>query len=614
MNIDVDQPFPDKADSLLSATSIPIHPLLTPPLDNLQDTTFPLIRSDDGSVIKTTVSAAANATTTSASTHLFPVKVALLPNKGRSYIATRKILPNELVFVAEAYGTTMCDPWLDCGVCHYCWTSIRHNKAQIRLSSSGTSSRVAKKHGAVMVFCDETCLQLYGPETARMICRVEQKVRRTWSDTIARHWKLVWKPIQPLQQQQEKEGAATVTSSTTTVPILATPTMLLHYPGLIQQALLLANTRTAVLNLKDQDLKCFLDCIWNALDSLIDEQESIISTSGQDKGGRKGKKLLARSPTQIEALFPKLAACLLGGNNPTLTIASKTSDDDCEIIRLIADVLFRRQQDMRVQQKLTVAISSEQQQQQPASIPGEPATFVDYCAMQSNELVLLRQQLSLNVSEHSNIDDEDGNQQLVDSEASEQPTKLKYSHNNHMASWHHLMSILPTHLLNCFYIYMRLRDAFLLLKLEDQKNQPYADNESEDGNSNSNDNDSDENYDNPESNKFTINSMLFRTILFAEVANSFGIRNLSDELQGFAVFPKACFFNHSCRPNIEKKRRQGNRARQMEYWSTCVIEEGEECCISYGDISEGRQERQARLESMYFFKCSCSRCVEETEA
>ncbi|KAK3830813.1 MAG: hypothetical protein JOS17DRAFT_673318, partial [Linnemannia elongata] len=110
----------------------------------------------------------------------------------------------------------------------------------------------------------------------------------------------------------------------------------------------------------------------------------------------------------------------------------------------------------------------------------------------------------------------------------------------------------------------------------------------------------------------SIDNTFFRTILYREVANSFGIRDSSDELLGFAVFPRASFFNHSCRPNIQKKRRQSTRdvrARQMEYWSTSVIKEGEECCISYGDISTGVEERRARLEDMYFFRCSCLRCL-----
>ncbi|KAK3844791.1 MAG: hypothetical protein J3R72DRAFT_355033, partial [Linnemannia gamsii] len=119
-----------------------------------------------------------------------------------------------------------------------------------------------------------------------------------------------------------------------------------------------------------------------------------------------------------------------------------------------------------------------------------------------------------------------------------------------------------------------------------------------------------------------ITSTLFRTILNREVANSFGIRDASDELLGFAVFPRACFFNHSCRPNILKKRREGllagggiaddhksTRGRQMEYWSTRLIQEGEECCISYGDILADVEERRARLEDMYFFLCSCPRCL-----
>ncbi|KAK3812993.1 MAG: hypothetical protein J3Q66DRAFT_257634, partial [Benniella sp.] len=112
----------------------------------------------------------------------------------------------------------------------------------------------------------------------------------------------------------------------------------------------------------------------------------------------------------------------------------------------------------------------------------------------------------------------------------------------------------------------------------------------------------------------SIDNTLFRRIAFSEIANSFGIWDPSFELFGYVVYPRASFFNHSCRPNIDKKRRQSGKLRQMEYWSARTIEAGEECCISYGDILVSRKERQDKLEEGFFFRCSCVRCQEEEAA
>ncbi|KAF8977877.1 hypothetical protein BGZ46_007047 [Entomortierella lignicola] len=487
----------------------------------------------------------------------FPIKVTTLPNKGRCYVATRTIQPQELIFVAEAFGTTMCDPWLDCGVCHYCWMTIQDRKAQVRLprvenEGKGKKSSSRKKQETVMVFCDETCLQLYGSEMAQTICQVEQKIRRTWNENETNHWKL----------------KSSTTSPATSAPPTTATTTTIHYSELIQQALSMANTSQEVLKLSDQDLHRYLDNVWNALDGMINEQESFLL----DQTTRTINSTI-KFQQHIEALYPILATHLLQGNN-NATIASRMSDDDCETARLISEVLYRRQSDIQDQNLASSSSILRDTKVSQSKIQGERATYADYCAMQSNELVLFRQQLNLDISER------DLDEQIVQEKESN-------DHNHHSSQWRQLISILPTHLLNCFYVYLRLRDAYFLLAQEKEMSSFIT---------------------------LSINNSLFRTILYAEVANSFGIRDASDELLGFAVFPRACFFNHSCRPNVQKKRRQGDKSRQMEYWSTRVIEQGEECCISYGDISKGREERQNRLEDMYFFRCSCTRCVEEEEA
>ncbi|KAF9194542.1 hypothetical protein BGZ51_009105 [Haplosporangium sp. Z 767] len=577
MNLDLDHL---SIPSGLKASSIPIHPLLTPPLDDslsaaaslvnntLNSSTDPITQSqpqpDDSLSHKLADTAFASIASPD-----FPVRVELLPNKGRSYIATRTIQPQELVFVAEAFGTTMCDPWLDCGVCHYCWMNIQNRKAQVRLprreDDSCGNNKGRKRAEAVMVFCDETCLNLYGPQVADMICRVEHKIRRTWSDAGARYWKL---RLPALAKTDDME-INSMTKATT------------YCSQWIEQALATADTSHSILRLNDQDLASFLNCVWNALDSLIAYQESLVLDGHDTKR--------PYTQEQYESLYPKLAKYILEGNNDA-SIAPQTSDDDCETIRLISEVLYRRQLEM-IQGVADNSLNSTFTETpiagtETGTILGQFATFADYRAMQSNELVVVRQQIQ------EEMDDQDQDQiQVQVQDLDSQDTNSKRDPNR--KQWRRLLSILPSQLLNSFYVYLRMRDAYLLLTLE---NTPCPSGSVS-----------------LRSLHQSLDNTIFRTILYREVANSFGIRDSTEELLGFAVFPRASFFNHSCRPNIEKRRRQGNKARQMEYWSTRVIESGEECCISYGDISKGREERQQRLEDMYFFKCSCPRCQEEEE-
>ncbi|KAF9295390.1 hypothetical protein BGZ88_002216 [Linnemannia elongata] len=575
----------------------------------------------------------------------FPIKVTMLPNKGRSYVATRTIQPQELIFVAEAFGTTMCDPWLDCGICHYCWAEIRDRKAQIRLPSALTASakgtRIGpgtetgskekkagrgRKQETVMVFCDETCLEMYGSEVAEMICRVEDKIRRTWSDSGARAWKLKMEPCKESTANVGPDTPSTSSATTTAAP---------HYSDLIKQALATADTKKRILELSDTDLALFLDTTWSAFDSLISEQESWLThpttttastntTATNKNDNQRNTRQHSHTQAQCEALYPKLAKLLLEGNNQA-TIAPRTSDDDCETIRLISEILHRRQIDMRTAtsgmmcertgvvikqgresvKALAAAVSNKDEKLAGSHgrlRGGQRATFEDYCAMQSNELILFRQQLQEDIGspdEQSDDDEQEQEQEGQDTQHKGHKHSQESRHDTSMRQWRTLISILPNHLLGCFYVYLRLRDAYLLLAYENATTPP---------------------SDTPSYQEhlitLSIDSTFFRTILYREVANSFGIRDSSDELLGFAVFPRASFFNHSCRPNIQKKRRQSSRAvraRQMEYWSTSVIKEGEECCISYGDISTGVGERRARLEDMYFFWCSCPRCLEEEE-
>ncbi|KAF9322187.1 hypothetical protein BG003_005350 [Podila horticola] len=480
----------------------------------------------------------------------FPIEVALLPNKGRSYVASRTIAPGELIFLADAFGTTMCDPWLDCGICHYCWSPIRNRRDQIKLpnkaqESTGEKKSPRPKQETIMVFCSQECWNLYSPSVADMVCRVEQKVRRTWNDAMARHWTLKSKP----------------TLQTATKPA---------YKEQIEEALALADSKEKALDLADNDLAQFLNHFWAAVDSLIQEQESQLGNENHNISKKP-------SPNQrSEALFPMLAKYLLSGDN-NAQLAPKTSDDDCETTRLVTEVIMRHQHP----ESSTTQVN---------------ATFADYCAMQSNELTILRQELK---SEMDGSDETSAPSADASAQARKQHEFVKLDEPADSEHWHwrRLLSMAPAHLLSCLYVYLRLRDACFLVSLDSTS-------------------------DNLPLPSLTIDQATFRAILYREVANSFGIRDASDELLGFAVFPRACFFNHSCCPNVQKKRATGlpsreqsgeetQRVRQMEYWSTREIQAGEECCISYGDISQSREERQLRLEEMYFFRCSCPRCINE---
>jgi SET and MYND domain-containing protein len=92
--------------------------------------------------------------------------------------------------------------------------------------------------------------------------------------------------------------------------------------------------------------------------------------------------------------------------------------------------------------------------------------------------------------------------------------------------------------------------------------------------------------------------------------NSFGIRSLEDEgseFFGYGCWPAASYFNHSCNPNVEKKR----VGRTWEFRAGRHIESGEELCITYLSGEErklSRGKRNIRLLKNWGFECGCERC------
>jgi SET and MYND domain-containing protein len=100
-----------------------------------------------------------------------------------------------------------------------------------------------------------------------------------------------------------------------------------------------------------------------------------------------------------------------------------------------------------------------------------------------------------------------------------------------------------------------------------------------------------------------------------EYGNAFGIRQVTEEgsseekeLLGYMISPEASFFNHSCRPNLKKERREN----RMLFVATADIKQGEQLCIDYFQISEEKFDyRQKTLNENWFFQCECDRCNEE---
>ncbi|AGO09893.1 AaceriAAL097Cp [[Ashbya] aceris (nom. inval.)] len=109
---------------------------------------------------------------------------------------------------------------------------------------------------------------------------------------------------------------------------------------------------------------------------------------------------------------------------------------------------------------------------------------------------------------------------------------------------------------------------------------------------------------------------LFRKILGSEYGNSFGIweqneGNDSRAYLGYWVLPEASYFNHSCAPNLAKKR----VGREIYFVLTSDVAAGEQLCIDYkGILDLPVVERRNILCSNWFFDCACERCTLELQS
>ncbi|KAJ5111535.1 hypothetical protein N7532_002070 [Penicillium argentinense] len=110
-------------------------------------------------------------------------------------------------------------------------------------------------------------------------------------------------------------------------------------------------------------------------------------------------------------------------------------------------------------------------------------------------------------------------------------------------------------------------------------------------------------------------------LICQEEANSFGLypretgftsrpESLVDRGEQFAasVYPTAAIANHSCVPNIIHKPDELGR---MVFRASRDILAGEECCISYFDLTRftDLESRREHLRKSFKFVCQCERCI-----
>jgi SET domain len=107
----------------------------------------------------------------------------------------------------------------------------------------------------------------------------------------------------------------------------------------------------------------------------------------------------------------------------------------------------------------------------------------------------------------------------------------------------------------------------------------------------------------------SVTAQVCREAAARDAQNAFGIRSLEDEgseFFGWAVWPAASYFNHSCSPSVSKKR----HATTWTFSAGRDIDVGEELYISYLGGEEAllnRAERNKELK-IWAFVCACVKC------
>ncbi|KAK6202632.1 uncharacterized protein RJT21DRAFT_20907 [Scheffersomyces amazonensis] len=107
-----------------------------------------------------------------------------------------------------------------------------------------------------------------------------------------------------------------------------------------------------------------------------------------------------------------------------------------------------------------------------------------------------------------------------------------------------------------------------------------------------------------------INPQRVRDTIGRNLTNAFGIWSEvlnpteDKEFLGFGVYPSASYFNHSCSPNLIKKRINNT----LTFTTKRDIQANEELCIDYGSyLDENVIVRRKEL-SEWFFECGCEKC------
>ncbi|KAK6464821.1 hypothetical protein DFJ63DRAFT_318049 [Scheffersomyces coipomensis] len=107
-----------------------------------------------------------------------------------------------------------------------------------------------------------------------------------------------------------------------------------------------------------------------------------------------------------------------------------------------------------------------------------------------------------------------------------------------------------------------------------------------------------------------INPQAVREIIGRNLTNAFGIWSETSsttedrEFFGFGVYPSASYFNHSCDPNLIKKRIKNT----LEFVTKRDILPGEEICIDYGRFLDEDVEARRKELKEWFFDCGCEKC------
>lgn len=82
---------------------------------------------------------------------------------------------------------------------------------------------------------------------------------------------------------------------------------------------------------------------------------------------------------------------------------------------------------------------------------------------------------------------------------------------------------------------------------------------------------------------------------------------VSQVVTGIGLYPSGAMINHSCTPNCDYLPGHDGEMRLVTIGSVCA---GDELTIQYCDVlTTATDERQHVLESEYFFRCDCARCV-----